>query len=171
MVTGPKRPYKKSVEPKFYILYKMKKIKFALLLLTLTSSIYGQQNLWSTVKNDNDTSGFKFVPLTNVTKEVLTFYNQYNYYFDLSGYSKKRFIDEINYGFDDWKWLYDIKDLAVFALKSNAGRGSFIMVMCVSKDNVNLLLFSNDILLHKNPLSTGSYKKDNFIDWFKTLLN
>ena len=149
----------------------MKKILFALLLVTLTSSVFGQQRLWTTAKNDNDTSGTKYVPLTNVTKEVLTFYDQYDYYFDLSGYSKKRFIEEINYGFDDWTWLYDIKELTVFALKSNAGRGSLIMVMCVSKDNVNLLLFSSDILLHKNPQSTGSYERDKFSKWFKTLLN
>lgn len=150
---------------------KMKKILFTLLLVTLTSSVFGQQRLWATVKNDNDTSGTKYVPLTNVTKEVLTFYDQYDYYFDLSGYSKKRFIEEINYGFDDWTWLYDVKELTVFALKSNAGRGSLIMVMCVSKDNVNLLLFSSDILLHKNPQSTGSYERDKFAKWFKTLLN
>lgn len=150
---------------------RIKKIVFALLLVTLTSSVLGQQRLWTTVKNDNDTSGTKYVPLTNVTKEVLTFYDQYDYYFDLSGYSKKRFIEEINYGFDDWTWLYDIKELTVFALKSNAGRGSLIMVMCVSKDNVNLLLFSSDILLHKNPQSTSSYERDKFAKWFKTLMN
>jgi hypothetical protein len=150
---------------------KMKKIGFFIFLLTLASSVFGQQHLWTTVKNDNDTSGNKYVPLTNVTKEVLTFYDQYNYYFDLSGYSKERFIEEINYGFDEWNWLYDIKDLTVFALKSNAGRGSLIMVMCVSKDNVNLLLFSNDIMLNQNPQSTGSYKRDKFVGWFNTLLN
>jgi hypothetical protein len=148
---------------------RMRIIVFAFLLATLTSSVFGQQRLWTTIKND--TSGTKYVPLTNVTKEVLTFYDQYDYYFDLSGYSKKGFIEEINYGFDDWSWLYDIKELTVFALKSNAGRGSLIMVMCVSKDNVNLLLFSSDILLHKNPQSTGSYKKDKFTRWFTTLLN
>lgn len=150
---------------------KMKLIGFALVLFTLTSSVFGQQSLWTTVKNDKDTSGTKYVTLTNVTKEVITFYDQYDYYFDLSGYSKKRFIEEINYGFNDWNWLYDIKDLTVFALKSNLGRGSLIMVMCVSKDNVNLLLFSNDILLQGNPQTTGSYEKDKFVKWFKTLLN
>jgi hypothetical protein len=150
---------------------RIKKIVFALFLVTLTSSVFGQQRLWTTVKNDNDTSGTKYVPLTNVTKEVLTFYDQYDYYFDLSGYSKKRFIEEINYGFDDWTWLYDIKELTVFALKSNEGRGSLTMVMCISKDNVNLLLFSSDILLHKNPQSTSSYERDKFAKWFKTLLN
>ncbi len=150
---------------------KMKKTVFALLLVALTSSVFGQQSLWATVKSSNDTSGTKYVSLTDVTKEVLTFYDQYDYYFDLSGYSKKRFIEEINYGFDDWNWLYDIKDLTVFALKSNAGRGSLIMVMSVSKDNVNLLLFSNDIILHENPQRTVSYEKDKFARWFKTLLN
>ena len=73
---------------------KMKKIGFALLLMILTSSAFGQQNLWTTVKND--TSGIKYVTLSNVTKEVLIFYDQYDYYFDLSGYSKKRFVEEIN---------------------------------------------------------------------------
>ncbi len=149
----------------------MKKIGLALLLLTLTASVFGQQALWSTIKNDNDTSGIRYVPLTNVTNEVLTFYELYNYYFDLSGYSKERFIEEVNYGFDDWNLLYDIKDLTVFALRSNTGRGSHIMVMCVSKDNVNVLLFSNDILLYNNPQRTRSNEKDKFAKWFKTLLN
>ena len=149
----------------------MKKLVLALFFVTLTASVFGQQRLWSTVKNNNDTSGTKYVPLTNVIKEVLTFYEQYDYYFDLSGYSKKRFIEEINYGFDDWNWLYDIKDLTVFALKSNSGRGSLIMVMCVSKENVNLLLFSNDILLYKNPQHINTFEKDKFAKWFKTLLN
>ena len=61
----------------------MKIFPFALLLVTLTSSVFGQQSLWTTVKNDNDTSGTKYVPLTNVTKEVLTFYDQYDYYFEI----------------------------------------------------------------------------------------
>ena len=53
------------------------KIGFAILLTTLTSSAFGQQYLWTTVKND--TSGVKYVPLSNVTKEVLTFFDHYNY--------------------------------------------------------------------------------------------
>ena len=147
----------------------MKNIGFVILLSTLSFSAFGQQFLWSTVKSDE--AGVKYVPLNNVTDEVLTFYDQYNHYFDLSGYSKKRFIEETNYGFDDWNWLYDVKDLTVFALKSNSGRGSFVMILCVSKDNVNLIMFSNDILLDSNPQSTGDYHKDRFVSLFKTLLN
>jgi hypothetical protein len=149
----------------------MKNIVYVLLLLVLSAPVLGQQSLWTTVKKVSDTSGIKYVPLNNVTNEVLTFYDQYNYYFDLSGYSKKRFINEIKFGFGNWNWLNDIKDLTVVALKSNSGRGSLIMVMCVSKENVNLLLFSNDILLHKNPQRTYSDEKDKFEKWFKTLLN
>lgn len=115
------------------------KIGFAILLATLTSAAFGQQYLWTTVKND--TSGVKYVPLSTVTKEVLTFYDHYNYYFDLTGFSKKRFIEEINYGFQDWNWLYNIKDLTVSAVKSNSGTGSLIMIMCISKENVNLIIF------------------------------
>ena len=147
----------------------MRKIVFAILLLTLTSSVFAQQLLWTT--EENDTSGYKYVPLSKVTEEVLTFYDHYNFYFDLSGYSKQRFIEEINYGFDDWSGLYDIKDLTVFALKSNEGRGSFIIVLCISEENVDLLLFSNDVLLHQNPQRTGLSRKDRFAKWFKTLLN
>lgn len=148
---------------------KTTKFGLIILLLTLTSSAFGQQYLWTTSKRD--TSDVKVVPLNNVTKEVLVFYDQYKFYFDLTGYSKKRFIEEINYGFEDWNWLYDINELTVSALKSNSGRGSFIMVMSISKDNVNLLLFSNDIMLHQNAQGTGSYNKDKFVNWFKTILN
>ena len=107
---------------------KMKKIGFIIWFVVLTSSAFGQQFLWSTVK---DTTS-KYVPLDNVTKEVLNFYDQYKFYYDFSGFSKDRFIKNIDYGFDDWKWLYDIKDLTVFALRSNAGRGSVGLVMCIS---------------------------------------
>lgn len=149
--------------------YKLKDIGIIILLLFLTNSAFGQQFLWSTLNTDSGIAK-KFVPLNNVTKEVLTFYDQYHYYFDLSGYSKKRFIEEINYGFDDWNWINDINELTVYALRSNSGRGSVVMVLCVTKDNVNLILFSNDIMTHENPQS-GMYYKDKFVGWFKTLLN
>lgn len=148
----------------------MKNIGFGILLMTLTSSAFGQQFLWSTVKSDSG-SVKKYVPLSSISKEVLTFYDQYDFYFDLSGYSKKRFIDEINYGFDDWNWLNEINDLTVYAVRSNSGRGSVVMIFCVSKDNVNMIVFSSDIRAHKNPQSTSSYDKDKFVSWFKTLLN
>lgn len=148
----------------------MKRIGMIFFLLVLTNSVFGQQFLWSTAKSDSSVAK-KSIPLNSVSKEVLTFYDQYNYYFDLSGYSKKRFIEEINFGFDDWNWLNEINDLTVYALRSNTGSGSVIMVMCVTKDDVNLVLFSSDIMAHNNPQSTGESEKNKFVSWFKTLLS
>ena len=149
---------------------KLKNIGIIILMLTVGQTARGQQFLWSTLKSDSGSTK-KYVPMDNITKEVLTFYNQYDYYFDLSGYSKTRFIKEVKYGFDDWSWLNSIKDLTIYAVKSNTGRGSVVMVLCVSKDNVNLLLFSSDILAHKNPHGTNQYEKEKFVDLFKSLLN
>jgi hypothetical protein len=148
----------------------MKKNIFLISLIALSSTTFAQQFLWSTVPTDSGTTK-KFVPIKNVENEVLTFYEQYPYYFDLSGYSKQRFIKEITFGFDDWTWLNKIEKLTIYAYKSNTESGSVIMLMIVSKENVNLLLFSNDIMAHNNPLSTSENESNKFIKWFKTLLN
>jgi len=145
----------------------MKKIGFTIFFLILTVSAFGQQFLWSTVKDKAE----RYVPLNNVTKEVLTFYDQYNRYYDFSGFSKDRFLDSFDYGFEDWKWLYDIENLTVFALRSNSGRGSVVLVMIISKNNVNTLVFANNAELGYDYMLTGSYKRDQFINWFKTILN
>lgn len=145
----------------------MKKIGIIIFLSVIISSVFGQQFLWSTVKQD--TINEKYVPLNSVTKEVLKFYDHYDLYYDFSGYSKDRFINEIDYGFDDWKWLNDINDLTVFAMRSNSGQGSIVLVMCISKDNVNLIIFSNTV--EGDFRMTYSSERENFADWFQTLLN
>ena len=149
----------------------IKRIILVVLFLFLAETTFGQQNLWTTSKVRSDSTGIKYVPLENVTKEVITFYDQYDYYYDFSGYSKSRFIEEFNYGFTDWSWINKISELTVYAMKSNTGNGSLVLVVCVSRTNLNLLIFSNDIALGVNPQYTGSYEKDKFAKWFKTLLN
>jgi hypothetical protein len=143
----------------------MKKALFVFIFLIIVFSIYGQQSLWSTVRGND----IKYVSLNNVTKEVLTFYEQYRYYLDYSGFSKNRFIEMFDYGFEDWNWLYDIEELTVFALRSNDGQGSVVLVMIVSKENVNTLIFTNSI--ERGVISTYSSDKDKFTRWFRTLLN
>ena len=147
----------------------MKKALFVFIFLIIISSAYGQQALWSTVR-DNDT---RYVTLNNVTREVLIFYEQYRNYLDYSGFSKDRFIEMFDYGFEDWSWLYDIEELTVFALRSNDGQGSVVLVMIVSKENVNTLIFTNSY--ERGVMSTynGSIasEKDKFTRWFRTLLN
>ncbi len=41
--------------------------------------------------------------------------------------------DDIN----SWKWLNEINELTVFAMRSNDGDGSKVFILCVSKNNIN----------------------------------
>jgi hypothetical protein len=143
----------------------MKKIGFLFLFFILTVSVFGQQFLWSTLRDKAE----RFVPINNVTREVLEFYDQYELYLDYSGFSKDRFIESFDYGFDDWSWLYDINELTVFALRSNSGRGSIVMVMCISNNNVNTIIFSNNY--EPGCIFTHSTGREKFLRWFRTLLN
>jgi len=145
----------------------MRKILFLIVFMALTFSVYGQQFLWSTVRDTAE----RYVPINNVTREVLTFYEQYNRYYDFSGYTKDRFIEMFDYGFEDWEWLYDIEELTVFALRSNSGRGSIVLIMCISKNNVNTLVFSNNAELGYDYMLTHSTRREQFTNWFRTLLN
>ena len=147
----------------------MKKIGFIVCFLILTSSVFGQQFLWSTVRDTAE----RYVPLNNVTREVLTFYDQYDRYYDFTGFSKERFIEMFDYGFGEWEWLNNIENTTVFALRSNSGRGSVVLVMCISRNNVNTIIFTNNLEpeLGYNYVSTYSFEKDKFTNWFRTLLN
>jgi hypothetical protein len=145
----------------------MKRLGFIIFFFVLTISAFGQQFLWSTVKDKAE----RYVPLNNVTKEVLVFYDQYDRYYDFSGFSKDRFIDGFNYGFEDWQWLYDIEKLTVFALRSNSGRGSVVFVMIISKNNINALVFANNAEFGYNSRFTHKSEREKFSNWFKTLLN
>ena len=143
----------------------MKKVGFIIGFLILSSSVFGQQFLWSTVQNTAE----RFVPLNNVTREVLNFYDQYEYYYDYSGFTKDRFIEMFDYGFEDWQWLYNIETLTVFALRSNVGRGSVVLVMCISKNNVNTIVFSNTY--ERDAIMCFEFEKQKFTNWFRTILN
>lgn len=148
----------------------MRKIGLIIGFIVLVSSAFGQQFLWSTVQD----STLKYVPLNNVTNEVLKFYDHYDYYYDASGFSKDsffEFVENFEISSDEWKMIkkkiYDIEDLTVFALRDNLGRGSVVFVMCISKYNVNMLLFSNNY--EQDAIFTTNRNK--FANWFRTLLN
>lgn len=142
----------------------------SILCTLLTSSVFGQQFLWSTVENDSIAE--KHIPIEYVNNEILKFYTHYEQHYDFSGFSKKRFREEIDYGFDDWKWINDITDLTVFALRSNIGSGSVVLVMFISEKNINLIIFSNEILDGNfNYISNYESEKKKFEIWLKTLMN
>ncbi|MFA6261742.1 MAG: hypothetical protein WC760_09750 [Bacteroidia bacterium] len=118
----------------------MKRYGFALLFTFLTSTLFGQQFLWSTAKN----SSTKYVPLENVTEKVLEFYDFYEFYVDGSGFSKNGFFktfdnNESYLNSDPTIWLdlkkkiTEIDSLTVIAFKTNLGSGSMITIMCISR--------------------------------------
>ena len=142
----------------------------ALFFSLLTSLTFGQQFLWSTFEQDSIAE--EYIPIEYVTNEVLKFYDHYEMHYDFSGFSKKRFMEEADYGFDDLKWINEISELTVFALRSNMGRGSIVLVMFVSDVNLNLLIFSNNVVEGDfNYIPNDEYDRGKFENWLKTLMN
>lgn len=157
---------------------KMKTFGFIFFFSLFTNSLFGQQFLWSTVKKDS--VGVKYVSVENVTMEVLEFYDTYKYYYDGAGFSKDGFFKSFegsqsykNSSTSQWKDLkkkiYEINELTVFAFRANLGQGSAVLVLCVSKENVNMVTFSN--VLESNFNISSQYNRNKFIKWFMTLLN
>ena len=153
----------------------MKNIAFILCFVIFTTPLFGQQFLWSTTKDSTS----KYVPLDSVTSKVLEFYDHYDYYYDGAGYNKDGFVKSFegsqsykNSSTSGWKnfkkKIYEIKDLSVFAIRLNSGQGSVVMVLCVSKENVNMLVFSNTY--EKDAIPIIPYEREKFAKWFKTLL-
>lgn len=154
----------------------MKRFGFIILFSVFASTAFGQQFLWSTVK---DTTS-KYVPIDDISSKVLEFYDHYEYYYDGAGYSKDGFVKSFeasqsykNSSTSGWKnfkkKIYEIKDLAVFAIRLNSGKGSEVMVLCISKENVNTLVFSNTY--GRDALFTHSSDREKFAKWFETLLD
>ena len=152
----------------------MKNTVFIFCFIIFNSSAFGQQFLWSTVKD----TAIKYVPLENVTNEVLEFYDHYDFYYDGAGFSKEGFFKMFegsqsykNSNTSQWKEFKKrvdkINELTVFAFRTNSGKGSVILVLCVTKEHVNLISFSNTY--EEDAIVTVDREK--FARWFKTLLN
>ena len=141
----------------------------SVLLLALAHATMGQQYMWTTVDSDSNVYE-RQITMSTVLSEVLAYYDQYDYYFDLTGYSKQNFIDKVKWGYFDSTWLNGMDSLSIFAIKSNSGRSSVITVLCVSDRNVDMVLFSNDSVVRPHPQSTLN-SREKFKSWFKLILN
>jgi len=144
----------------------MRKIVLLFLFSSLAVSAFGQQFLWSTIPDAAE----RYVPINNVVREVMEFYDQYRFYLDFTGFSKDGFIQTMDYGFDDWEWVRDIDKLTVFALRTNLGQGSIVLVMSISRNNVNMVVFTNAfergaLMTHSGP------NREQFSRWFRTTMN
>lgn len=154
---------------------KISKIGFSILLLTTTSSAFGQQLLWSTVEKDSLKELNLYVRIDSVTEKVLEFYDLYRLYYDFTGFSKDAAFD---FGqilsSDERKKIEDIKDLTVIAVRANLGKGSFIVVYCINQNNFNAIIFSNTAFISGMDYmftSSSDGEREKFTKWFKTLLN
>lgn len=152
----------------------MKKIRILFFLVIFNTSVFGQQFLWSTSSTEKST--LKYVPLENVIDEVLNFYKHYKYYNDGAGYSKNNFLKAIEkYGDNSENWknfkqnILKIDNLTVFAIRGNNGEGSIVLVICITKENVNFVSFSNNI--ENGSQFADGIEKEEFKNWFKTLMN
>jgi hypothetical protein len=141
----------------------MKKIGFFLCLIFLAVSAFGQQVLWST-SGEFDA---RIVPINNVIAEVLNFYEQYSYYYDYTGYNKATFIKEFG---EDWDFIYDIDTMSVYAFRAPMeGGGSGVLVMCLDRNNVNIVIFTN--VWERGAINTFGSNRGRFQNWFRTLIN
>ena len=155
---------------------KVIKIGCIILLLTSTSSAFGQQLLWSTVEKDSLKELKQYVPISDVTVEVMKFYDHYELYYDFTGFTKDAFLNSLPGGFslDEKKKLDDIEELTVLAERTNLGQGSVVFVMCVGKNNLNAVVFSNTALISGMDFRltySSDSEREKFTRWFKTLLN
>lgn len=151
----------------------MKKAILFIFFLLFNSTFFGQQFLWSTLENNS----VKHVPLENITEEVLKFYDHYDQYHDGAGYSKINFLKTIEkYGDSSESWknfkqmILKTETLTVFAMRSNTGKGSAVFVICVNKENVNYIIFSNTYEIASETIVHIDSEREKFTKWLQTLL-
>lgn len=153
------------------IIIAMKHILF-ILLFFLPSFGFTQQFLWSTAKTDRlKDSDTKAVPISTVSEKLLDYYEFYDYYYDLSGFSRAGFEDFLTKDSKaakliQWDSLMAFDETVAFAFKGNEGRGSIVAVMLVQKENIDLILFSNET--GRSATRSHSTEVDKFAKWLSS---
>jgi hypothetical protein len=164
----------------------MKKlILFFLIFISLNS--FGQQIQWTTNENGLfQNSEIKVIPKDKVLDKLLEYHETYMYYYDNTGYTKSGFFHQfensnfytltVNKNWEEFrKSISNINDLTITCIKNNSGKGPFILILIVNKDNIDVISFSDGILLSGgNPTSTFNgkepEKKMRFIKFYNSLI-
>jgi hypothetical protein len=112
--------------------------------------------------------------LEDVSNEILKFYDHYDFYVDGAGYNKDTFFKELaKYGGNTKSWndfkneIRKIEKLTVFAMRANSGKGSEVLVIFITKDNVNVLAFTNSY--ESDAQRSYPHKREEFENWLETL--
>jgi hypothetical protein len=149
-----------------------------------SKNVAAQQFLWATSsKSVTVNSGIKIINLQDVHKEILGYYEMYDYYYDLSGFSKEGYFEkyESSNSFkttDKLKWnefkktVNGINELTVSCIKTNDGNTSSVIVFIYSKNNFDAIVFSNKI--ETGHISTYNSNSDTdkrrFLKYLESLL-
>ena len=119
----------------------------------------------------------KVISKDEVKNKLLDYYENYRYYYDYTGFTKEGFFDKFKeyiVGNDNSKWeefkksFSQTNELTISSIKGNLGNGSVIMILIVSKNNFDMIVFSNQVdngLIH-----TSKYEIDKFIKFYKSLI-
>lgn len=147
----------------------MKNYIFTIVFLAFTSSLFGQQLLWSSVEEAET----KYVSIENTPNEVLSLYDYYDYYYDFTGFNKDAFMESFGQDSNNWDWVDDITEPIVIAIKipleQGLSRGSAVSVMYINKYNLDMIIFTN-LLIDTSYNRTSSYDRTKFIKWFENIL-
>ena len=159
----------------------MKKLTLLLLLFSISFISFGQQFLWTTNQNGLfPNSEMKVISKEEVLNKLLDYFEVYEWYYDGSGFTKDGFFRMVqnsnSYQEDtdkmDWekfkKGISEIQDLTITCMKSNEGSGSNITILILSKNNFDMIRFSNQYESGGGGILT--IEKDKFIKFYKSLI-
>ena len=119
----------------------------------------------------------KVISKDEVKNKLLDYYENYRYYYDYTGFTKEGFFDKFKeyiVGNDNRKWeefkksFSQTNELTISSIKGNLGNGSVIMILIVSKNNFDMIVFSNE--MDTGRISTFQFEIDKFIKFFNSLI-
>lgn len=142
------------------------------ILLMLPCYAFGQQLLWSTTEpKELKDASTNLITINNVAEKVMDYYDFYDYYYDLTGFSRdgfKAFLEKNAETANSIQWdpAITFDEPTAYAFKANDGRGSLVIVMLLQNDNVDLILFSNEV--GQGAVSAHSVEKEKFTKWLSS---
>lgn len=150
------------------------KISWAFLLVfTLLFNITNaQQFLWTTMDTDSLRKEGVVIGLEEAKKEVMTYYNFYKYYVDMTGFSRETILAMLPaFTKEEREKLEFFKGAAVTAGRMRIEQGSMVVVLCIKDDHYNMIFFCDaDLGLGAGTRRTSVSERETFIKWFDSLL-
>jgi hypothetical protein len=137
----------------------MKKIVLAILFLGFSSICsFAQHIIWSTVQSDVGRTGM-LINISEVKDNIMKLYNQYNYYYDDTGYDIDYFLQAFGQNF----MLAHLPKSAVALEMTKDGFVQVQVLIFILYEDIRIsgcLIFSD--AKRGNAIETNSYNKDNF---------